>query len=130
MKKKIREKLIFVYNANSGTRNALFDSMHKILSPRTYQCSLCDLTYGVVSENRVWKKFRKQSDRKLVFLHKDEFAKKYASKFGYKFTFPIVLIENENELQLFIATEELNQLSTARQLITLVEKRLKKISSQ
>ena len=129
MKEKIREKLIFVYNANSGARNALFDGMHKVLSPSTYQCSLCDLTYGVVSENRVWKKFRQGSDHKLVFLHEDEFAKKYASKFGYKFTFPVVLVENENELELFIATEELNQLSTARQLVTLVDKRLKKISS-
>ncbi len=129
MKEKIREKLIFVYNANSGARNALFDGMHKVLSPSTYQCSLCELTYGVVREDRAWKKFRQGSDHKLVFLHKDEFAKKYASKFGYKFTFPVVLVENENELELFIATEELNQLSTARQLVTLVDKRLKKISS-
>ncbi len=129
MKKKIREKLIFVYNANSGARNALFDGMHKVLSPSTYECSLCDLTYGVVSENRVWKKFRQRSDHKLVFLHKDEFAKRYASKFGYKFTFPIVLIESEDQLELFISTEELNQLKTARQLVAVVEERIKKMPS-
>ncbi len=119
--------LVFVYNANSGARSALFDSMHKVLSPSTYQCSLCDLTYGVVKENRIWKRFRQQNQHTMVFLHKDEFGKKYASKFGYKFTFPIVLIENGNQLELLIATEELNQLKTAKQLIALVEERIKKM---
>ncbi len=121
--------MIFVYNANSGAKNALLDSMHKVFSPSTYQCSLCDLTYGVVSENRAWKKFRQQSNQKFVFLHRDEFSKRYASKFGYKFTFPIVLVENENQLELLIATEELDQLKTARQLITLVRERIKKMPS-
>lgn len=123
MKTRPQQKLLFVYNANSGTRNAIFDSMHKVLSPQTYDCKLCDITYGVVSENRTWKRFRQETKNEMVFLHKDEFAKKYASKFGHKFEFPIVLIEGEKGLEVLISKEELNQLKTAHGLIRLVKER-------
>jgi len=39
-------KLIFVYNADSGLLNAMKDWAHKIVSPETYPCSLCALTYN------------------------------------------------------------------------------------
>jgi len=120
---KTQKKLLFIYNANSGTRNALLDSMHKVFSLKTYDCRLCDITFGVVAENRTWKKFRQEHQGEMVFLHKDEFAKKYKSKFGYKFTFPIVLIEGENGLEVLISREELNELKTVHGLIRLVNER-------
>ena len=123
MKKKIREKVVFVYNANSGKKNALLDSMHKVFSPSTYDCNLCDITFGVVRENRTWKRFREESAMDMTFLHRDEFQKKYASKFGYKFTYPIVLIEAEKGLEVFISTEELNALNTPHDLIQLIQER-------
>ncbi|QCW99040.1 GTPase [Aggregatimonas sangjinii] len=119
------KKLIFVYNADSGLRNLLVDGAHKILSPATYVCSLCDLTYGAFTENRAWKKFRKESDVAMVFLHKDEFAKQYKSKFGHKFTFPIVLNETEVGHEVLVTTEELNGLKDATELIDLLVKRTK-----
>lgn len=123
MKQKPQPKLLFIYNANSGKRHALLDSLHKVFSPKTYDCNLCDITYGLFTENRVWKKFRKGSDQEMVFLHKDEFAKKYASKFGYKFDFPVVLLEGAQGLEVLISTEELNQLKTEYGLIRLVKER-------
>lgn len=100
------------------------DSMHKVFSPTTYDCKLCDITFGVISENRTWKKFRKQSTDQMIFLHKDEFAKKYASKFGYKFEFPIVLIETHNGLEVLVSTQELNAMKTAHGLVRLLKERL------
>ncbi|WP_422083732.1 GTPase [Ulvibacterium sp.] len=117
------EKLIFIYNADSGLRNLLIDGAHKILSPATYECHLCDITYGAFTENKLWKAFRKNSDLELEFLHRDEFAKVYRSKFGYKFTFPIVLALVDQNLEVFIKTEELNALEDARALIGLIEER-------
>ena len=125
MKKKHQQKLLFIYNANSGTRNAILDSVHKIFSPHTYDCKLCDITFGVISENKTWKRFREESQHEMVFLHKDGFAKKYKSKFGYKFTFPIVLTEGENGLEVLIATKELNRLKTAHGLVEMVKERTK-----
>ena len=118
------QKIIFVYNANSGKRNAVMDSMHKVFSPSTYECKLCDITYGVVSENKAWKKFRQNSDHKMVFLHKDEFAKKYASKFGYKFVFPLIIVEGDKGLEVLISAEEMNALKTSHGLIRLLKERI------
>lgn len=117
------QKLIFIYNADSGLGNMLLDGAHKILSPTTYECSLCDLTFGAFSEKSIWKKFREASNLEMEFLHKDEFSKAYKSKFGYKFTFPIVLVESEMGLEVFVKTEELDRMENAESLIKLIEKR-------
>lgn len=117
------QKIIFIYNADSGLRNAILDSAHKIFSPSTYECSLCGITYGAFTENNVWKKFRKESDLQMEFLHKDEFATAYKSKFGYKYSFPIVLAKTENGLVVLVKTEELNTLENADQLINLITTR-------
>ncbi len=118
-----QQKLIFIYNADSGWRNMILDSAHKIFSPDTYDCSLCDITYGAFTENTVWKNFRKETDVQMEFLHKDEFSQSYASKFGNKFTYPIVLTTSNNALEVFIKTEELNGLTRAEELIDLIKVR-------
>jgi len=52
-------KLIFVYNADSGLLNAMKDWAHKIVSPETYPCSLCALTYDNLGMRRPWREFIK-----------------------------------------------------------------------
>lgn len=118
------EKLIFVYNAFSGAHNTVLDSLHKIVNPKTYACSLCKVTHGVFAENSKWKKFRKESNLPMEFLHIDEFEKLYASKFGYKFTFPIVLCDYEGDLGVCVTTQELDNLSNVESLIRLIEERI------
>ena len=124
MKNHAIQKLIFIYNADSGLRNMVMDSAHKIFSPSTYQCRLCDITYGAFTEKSIWKKFRKETNLQMQFLHKDEFAKIYKSKFGHKFTFPIVLAETQNGLEIFVKTEELNEINTAEGLIAIIKTRV------
>ncbi|MBU3027439.1 GTPase [Zobellia galactanivorans] len=119
------QKLIFIYNADSGLKNALLDSAHKILNPSTYNCNLCDITFGVFTENKIWKQFREQTDLEMEFLHKDEYKKQYASKFGNKFGFPIILAQGNGELQVFVSTEEMNTIEDAQSLIRLIEERVK-----
>lgn len=114
------QKLLFIYNADSGLGNMLLDGAHKILSPDTYACSLCSLTYGAFSEKSEWKKFRTKSAIPMDFLHKDEFNEQYASKFGHKFTFPIVLAETRLGLEIVITTEELYSLAEAEGLIDML----------
>lgn len=64
-------KLIFVYNASATNEGSLLASAHKFFSPNSYQCDLCSLTFGVFTENRHWKAFRKSLNLEMVFLHKD-----------------------------------------------------------
>lgn len=109
-------KLIFVYNADSGLVNTLMDIGHKAISPRTYECNLCGLTFGMFFEHKKWKEFREQSNTEMEFLHRDEFEQKYDRKFDY----PLVL-KQDNELSVMIPQAELNQIQTIDELIAKVE---------
>ena len=122
--KKELMKLIFVYNATSGKINAVLDSIHKITSPETYDCNLCAITFGNFSENKTWKDFREASKVEMTFYHKDEFLTKYRSKWLPKYNFPIVLSEENNELRVFITSEELDVLKNADALIKEIKKHL------
>lgn len=116
-------RLLFVYNAFSGTHNKVLDGLLKAVSPKSYTCNLCKLTYGNFSEKKAWKSFRKNSEIEMEFLHIDEFRKQYASKFGHKYVFPIVLYADERDLEIFISNEELEAMRSLEELIALVEKR-------
>ncbi|MBZ9651929.1 GTPase [Psychroflexus montanilacus] len=121
----VRNKsLIFVYNANAGFSNALLDSAHKVLNPNTYECKLCELTFGVISENKKWKAFRKQSDMEMIFLHKDEYQKKFKSKFEKLYDLPVVLFQDNYELSLVIGKDELNQIEDVELLIEKIKSRV------
>lgn len=120
-----QEKLVFVYNADSGIRNAIIGSAHKILSPGTYDCKLCGITFGVFGERKIWKDFREKASCEMEFLHKDEFQKNYASKFVYAFEYPVILIASNENFEVFISKEELEGLEKPEELIQLINKRIK-----
>jgi hypothetical protein len=70
-------KHLLVYNADSGLASALFDSAHKLLSPRTYECNLCALTHSLLGPKQEWSAFLQTLPEKPEFLHRDEFMKQY-----------------------------------------------------
>jgi len=72
--------LVFVYNADSGMLNLVKDIAHKLLSPATYPCSLCDLTYSAFGERKSWVRFRKALPVSQQYLHIDEFVSQYSSE--------------------------------------------------
>ena len=110
--------LIFVYNANCGKLNGILDIGHKIISPETYKCNLCNLTHGKFSEKKVWKDFRESTSLDLIFLHKDEFEEQFEERFSY----PVVL-NNNGGLEILISSEELNKISHPLELIELIKRK-------
>ena len=120
-------KLIFVYNADSGLKNAIKDCLHKILSPSTYPCKLCDITYGAFSERKKWKQFRKKSNLEMIFLHADEFYLQYKSKFLPKYELPIVLVQSKMGLDIFIDKVTMEECDILDSFINLVESRVELI---
>ncbi|NTU68628.1 MAG: GTPase [Chlorobiaceae bacterium] len=113
--------LIFVYNADSGPISGLFDLGHKILSPSTYQCSLCTLTHGPFSEKEAWTAFRKTMGVPMEFLNRDEFEKKYDLRFEY----PVILRKNNN-IEVLLSKKEIDGLEGLDALIAVVKKRMEK----
>jgi hypothetical protein len=117
------KKLIFVYNADSGQWNAYMDVAHKIFSPSTYPCSLCDITYGIFKIRPEWEEFIKHSPIPFEFLHKDEFVQLHPNE--QKIPLPVVLLQSENEpLETFISEKELAALKNIEELKVLILSRL------
>lgn len=115
-------KLIFVYNADAGYFNMVADIAHKIFSPATYPCSLCDLTYGVFKIRPEWDEFVKNSPLPFEFLHKDEFQQAYPD---WKNTpLPVILRANTEPTEILISDKELNSMSSVAALRELVLSRI------
>lgn len=109
-------KLIFVYNAERGKLNALFDIAHKIIKPETYQCSLCALTHDALSEKKAWADFKANTKLELEFLHKNEFEKQYAQTCDYP-----VILEQSGPTRTVIGSEELSRFKNVEELIRRIE---------
>ncbi|RYU83228.1 hypothetical protein [Hymenobacter persicinus] len=115
------ETLLFVYNANAGLLNGMLDLVHKTLSPRTYPCSLCALTYGV-SMRPEWKSFIESLPIEARFPHRDEFWAAFPAQ--RQQPLPAVFRQLPGgELQPFITAAELNHTNLPG-LMQLVSSRL------
>jgi hypothetical protein len=112
-------KWIFVYNADSGVLNTAFDFAHKIISPDTYECSLCMLTYGSFTEKKVWKKFREEAQWDFEFLHKDQFERKNGTQFDY----PIILEEIGDGFEVVLASAEMDSIYDVETLIEILNRK-------
>ncbi|EAQ38023.1 hypothetical protein MED134_12671 [Dokdonia sp. MED134] len=117
--------LLFIYNANSGAINGILDTAHKLVSPETYQCELCDLTHGAFTEKKEWLRFRESVKTPMQFLYKDEFLKRYKSKWLPQYDFPVVLAAIDSGLEVAISKERLTELQTPEALIEEVQEVLR-----
>lgn len=121
-------KLIFIYNADAGLVNAALDIAHKVLSPDTYSCNLCMLTHDTFTERSAWQAFRESYSVPMEFLHKDEYEQKVNGQSSLKskktHSYPIILKEDQGQIDIFIDTVELNQIKDVNRLINTIQERL------
>jgi len=61
-------KIIFVYNADAGFMSGVMDSLHKAISPETYECALCALTYGLLTMDKTWRAYLQSLPFNAVFI--------------------------------------------------------------
>jgi len=113
--------LIFVYNADSGLLNALNDGILKIVSPSTYQCRLCSLTFGVVRMKSRWKEFIESLDVPVEFLHRDEFKDRYDLSDA---EFPSVYIRRGDEMSVLISRVEMENTDSLEGLMEMLKTKL------
>ncbi|MDQ3367375.1 MAG: hypothetical protein M3680_18275 [Myxococcota bacterium] len=72
-------ELVFVYDADSNAWSKLFDAAHKIVSPATYSCSLCTLTYGAFSMHRTWASFVGSLPHPVRFAYRDQLRREHVA---------------------------------------------------
>ena len=118
------KKIIFVYNANSGLFSSLKDTIHKTVSPKTYQCSLCQITFGAFNMKEDWKEFIQKLPYEIEFLHKDEFNKKYGKT---EYDFPNAFTIKNGKPDLLISDKEINSAKSIEDLKDLVKNKIKSI---
>lgn len=115
------EKLQFVYNAETGYFNKLTDFAHKIVSPKTYACSLCALTYGRFTMKKEWAEYVKSLPIEVEFVYKNEW--KFAS---IRKHYPLIALQTgNNRIEVLLETEELNQIKSLKLLKSRLSEALK-----
>ena len=114
-------KLIFAYNANSGIFNAVWDSLHKTFSPKTYNCNLCAITYTSVSMKRQWKDFISKLNVPVLFLHRDELEKKYGIT---DLRLPVLLANKGTHFDVLLSAERINEIKHLEDLIEQVKQKI------
>ncbi len=123
MNARSRPKMLFVYNADRGVFNAMADIAHKIFSPESYECALCNLTHGYFRERAGWKAFVEGLTADCEFLHRDEFRRRYPNS---EQRLPAVFRVGENgELEPLLDAERLDSIGDASELQRVVREHLK-----
>lgn len=116
----MKSTLVFVYNADSGIFNAFSDLAHKLLSPETYPCSLCAITYSSFGMRKEWRLFLKRLDVEKEFLHADELKDRYGIE---GVTLPAIF-RKEAGLSLWIDADAINGCSNLGELKELIRNKL------
>ncbi len=115
-------RLVFVYNADEGLAAALLDAVHKIVSPSTYPCSLCAITYEPVAMRGRWRDWVRRQPVMPRFCHRPDFRAAYPSAAGWPL--PLVAVEREAGLEPLMSAAELDSVTGLDDLIARLEARL------
>ncbi len=110
-------ELLFVYNADSGLFNSMADAAHKVFSPETYRCNLCQVTYGWFTERSEWRDFIAGLGVPCTFLHRDELRARWPT---LEIALPAVLQMEAETPTVCIDADALNGCADIDALVTLV----------
>lgn len=114
-------KLIFVYNAEAGLLRGLMDSVHKTLSPSTYPCDLCAITYGAFTMDKDWRRWIKALPMPTHFYHRADFKAAWPD---VTVSLPVIMLEQNSVLTTIVAANEFSKAKTVNDLVAMLEARL------
>ena len=116
-----KSELVFIYNAKSGIINSLIDFTHKVISPDTYECNLCAITYGTFAKKDIWEDYIESLPISSIFTYKDKILDKKLDNV----ILPAVFQKKNDRFIQLISSVELNKLNNLQGLIVLLNSRLK-----
>ncbi|QMW22969.1 hypothetical protein [Sandaracinobacteroides saxicola] len=113
--------LRFVYNADGGLLNGALDLAHKWLSPSTYACRLCEVSYSTFGMKPQWRAFVESLGIPVVFHHRDDFAAAFPNE---TIPLPAILRDSAGTLETLVSAQDFAQLHTLDDLIATLRRHL------
>lgn len=113
----VEKQLIFVYNATADPASRMIGFAHKLISPQTYPCQICNLTWGAVKMRKDWEAFVSKIPFQVSFEYRDQW-KAYQA-------FPLVILREDGEDRVLLSPEQINKMETLQDLIGLLTEELK-----
>jgi hypothetical protein len=113
----MQKTIVFVYNTDAGLFNTVTDTAHKMLSPDTYACNLCAITYSAFYIKKEWRDYILSLDMPVEFLHRNELKMKYGTD---DIILPAVFIKNGKTFEVVLDSQEINTCKNVSDLINLV----------
>lgn len=77
MTKEESPALIIAYRAEKGIFNTISHTMHRVFSPATYECRLCQFTFSAIGMLHPWKEFLESRPGAKLFYHRKEFEEDF-----------------------------------------------------
>ena len=111
-------RLVFIYNARGGALQAMLDLLHKTLSPSTYGCDLCRLTY-TYRMRQPWREYLESLPWEIEFRYADQLDDDQRKLAG---TLPACLLESGAGRQLLLDADMISQCQDVAGLIEMLEK--------
>ncbi len=115
-------RLVIVYNANAGIVAGVMDSVHKLVSPATYPCQLCAVTYGLTSMRREWRAFLDELGLETLFHHRPDFRAAFPAAADWPL--PLVAVEQAGALTQLVSAADFAAIPDLPTLIGVVRARL------
>jgi hypothetical protein len=103
--KRTIDRLILVFNADSGALSAWFDSARKLL--RIRGCSLCATTHGLVGETPEWRRAKARLGVPVDHVHRDEIGPRLREVVGEGL--PAIVAELGGERLLLLGPDVLDR---------------------
>lgn len=114
-------RLVMVYNADGGLVNGALDLAHKWLSPATYPCRLCDVTYSTLGMKRQWRDYLAALPLPVAIHHRDDFA---AAHPGARVPLPAILLDRDGALEPLVDADAFGRIGSLDQLIAALDRAL------
>jgi hypothetical protein len=99
------DRLLFVFNADTGSFNALLDSARKLL--RLNGCTLCSITHGLAGEKSEWRECREEIGVPVDYVHRDEISGELRGVVGDQL--PCIVAQTGTDLILLLAPDVLER---------------------
>jgi len=105
MDKRPVDRLIFLFDADSGAWDAFVDSAKKVL--RIDGCALCQITHGLVTEKSEWRECAEAFGVPVEYLHRDEIPEDLAPLVEGKL--PCIVADHGGEMTLLLDAQTISR---------------------